>query len=159
MRKISRRTFLVETLQAAGVVALATLGGRPAWAKDETPAAATGTGLLTLNKLDTYPDGKVVIVTEARDGDGKPVKVQLGVLRQQDKVSVISTRCTHKGCTVKLRDDGSFRCPCHWARFDASGKVMRGPAKESLPWYAVKILENGELQVDPNKTVDPAVKP
>jgi cytochrome b6-f complex iron-sulfur subunit len=52
----------------------------------------------------------------------------------------VSPRCTHTACTVEW-DKGidAFICPCHGARFDATGKVLRGPADKPLQTYNVKV--------------------
>jgi Rieske Fe-S protein len=44
-----------------------------------------------------------------------------------------SAICTHKGCEVEyVHGDKAFACPCHGARFDLQGNVLRGPAKRPL---------------------------
>jgi Rieske Fe-S protein len=47
-------------------------------------------------------------------------------------VSAFSSKCTHRGCEVPLPEKNVILCPCHYATFDATGKVMRGPAKKDL---------------------------
>jgi Rieske Fe-S protein len=47
-------------------------------------------------------------------------------------VSAFSSKCTHMGCEVGLPENNVIRCPCHGATFDATGKVMQGPAKKDL---------------------------
>jgi cytochrome b6-f complex iron-sulfur subunit len=66
---------------------------------------------------------------------------------------VISTICTHLGCTVGISDTG-FACPCHGSRYDQDGNVVGGPAPKSLAWYKVAMAPNGELEVDTNLPVD-----
>lgn len=153
MRTLSRRTFLVETLQAAGLVFVSALGSRTVAAGEAPSGTALPAGAITLDRLDAYPVGKVTIVTTGKTADGTSIKLQLGVLRQADQVYVISTRCTHAGCTVKPRSDGTFRCPCHWSKYNASGVVVWGLAKESLKWFDARVLENGVVQVDLARTV------
>jgi Rieske Fe-S protein len=90
--------------------------------------------------LGTPADFKMGTVTWLKE-------VELFVVRTSDGVGVFSSRCTHLGCTVRRVQDG-FRCPCHGARFDSMGRVIDGPARRPLPWYAVKVEGDGRLWVD-----------
>jgi glycine/D-amino acid oxidase-like deaminating enzyme len=42
-------------------------------------------------------------------------------------------RCSHQGCVLR-RDDAldTWDCPCHGSRFDASGRVVQGPATADI---------------------------
>lgn len=57
-----------------------------------------------------------------RDGAGQP--------------EVLSSRCTHLGCTVKWDGtagaDGEFFCACHDGRFGPNGAVISGPIPKPL---------------------------
>ncbi len=50
-----------------------------------------------------------------------------------------SSRCTHKGCELPLPENNLIVCPCHGASFDGDGKVLGGPAEQSLKRYNVDL--------------------
>ncbi len=97
----------------------------------------------------TKPDGFQTIGTVAElDGKGQILNKQLAnspvlVIRNPNNantLAAVNPTCTHKGCTVAWKTDKKlFVCPCHDAEYSADGKVVKGPAKEPLPVYEVKI--------------------
>lgn len=65
------------------------------------------------------------------------------------KLVAASATCTHKGCQVAWQSTKkAFVCPCHQAQFSATGQVIKGPAKEPLKTYAVKLDGNRVLVSD-----------
>jgi ubiquinol-cytochrome c reductase iron-sulfur subunit len=40
--------------------------------------------------------------------------------------------CTHLGCVPNRDPEGGWLCPCHGSMYDASGRVIRGPAPKNL---------------------------
>ena len=90
-----------------------------------------------IGRPEDYPSG-TRIAMDAR---------HICVVREGNKISAISTTCTHLGCTVGVADTG-FACPCHGSRYDQDGNVTGGPAPKALPWYQVTLAPNGELEVD-----------
>ena len=52
-----------------------------------------------------------------------------------------SARCTHLGCVVQYRPEGTphFECNCHGSQFDLNGKNISGPAPEPLAPFRTKI--------------------
>jgi len=97
----------------------------------------------SIGRPDDYPSGARVSLDQRR----------VCVVREGGKLAVISTICTHLGCTVGVSDTG-FACPCHGSRYDQDGNVVGGPAPKSLAWYQVSLAPNGELEVDTNIAVD-----
>ena len=52
----------------------------------------------------------------------------------------LSAKCTHMGCTVAFESkEDDLLCECHGSIFNLNGKVLKGPAVEPLPVYAVSI--------------------
>ena len=120
---MDRRTFLKLTGGALGALALASglpaLGGEPQW--------------VDVGGEADFPEGKPVFLKDHK----------AFVVRQSDGLHGLSARCTHRGCTVAWSED-AFVCPCHRARFDLAGAVLKGPARDPLPEIAVK-AENGRI--------------
>lgn len=65
----------------------------------------------------------------------------------------ISAICTHLGCVVARQEGGGFFCPCHGSRFDAQGKVVKGPAPTALAHLALSVSPDDQLVVDLDKEV------
>lgn len=79
------------------------------------------------------------------------------VCRDREGVYAISAVCTHLGCIVRRSEQG-FACPCHGSRYDARGRVVRGPAPRDLPWWRVLLAPDGEIVVDAGTPVKPGDK-
>ncbi len=80
------------------------------------------------------------------------VKYQKGslrifVVRINDEYIVLSSVCTHLGCSVRWsKERGEFLCPCHGGRYSMSGEVIAGPPPENLYRLPLKFL-NGKVYV------------
>jgi Rieske Fe-S protein len=61
--------------------------------------------------------------------------------------TAFSSTCTHNGCQVPVPNaSGVIICPCHGSRYDATGKVTKGPARRDLPKAAV-VLQGTNLKI------------
>ena len=88
------------------------------------------------------------VVTE-KDGwmETKVVKAVWAIKQEDGSVTVFSPICTHLGCGFRWnRKDGQFQCPCHGSIYDATGKVLAGPAPRPLDRLPSKV-EEGQLLV------------
>ena len=55
----------------------------------------------------------------------------------------INAICTHLGCVVPWNiAENKFKCPCHGSQYDATGKVVRGPAPLSLALSHVAVQDD-----------------
>jgi Rieske Fe-S protein len=87
------------------------------------------------------PDGKSV--RAIRRGSGMVLDLnghRVAAYRNDDgAVSMKSAVCTHMGCYVHWNSaEGTWDCPCHGSRFQATGEVLAGPATEPLEELDVK---------------------
>jgi Rieske Fe-S protein len=64
--------------------------------------------------------------------EGLTVDGPVVLSREGDTIAAFSRRCPHLGCTVRPAGDEGLACPCHGSRFDARGRVERGPATADL---------------------------
>ena len=155
MESQSRRGFLKGLLAVVGALFAGVFSGRrteAGWFGGE----GSKDRWVSLGKLTDLPDGKnTPIKTATNLPDGKPVKrPKIIADRRGNQVYVMSTRCTHFGCEVELQADGTYKCPCHGAKYDKVGTVTKGPAKKSLTWCPVKVTETGDVQVNLGATVE-----
>lgn len=64
-------------------------------------------------------------------------------------VYALSTVCTHLGCTPNWLDgEQKFKCPCHGSGFYITGINFEGPAPRPLERFAIRVAEDGTLEVD-----------
>lgn len=134
--KLSRRQFLRVVLAAGGLGAVASCR------RKKSPP----TGLdqwVNLGRVSMYRlDEPMTAVGAKTVTDGKPVQgAQYIVWRTYDDVRVVSSRCTHRGCTVEWKKK-FFKCPCHGAEFAFDGSVVKGPAKKPLQWMKTRIVDD-----------------
>lgn len=62
-----------------------------------------------------------------------------------------SGKCPHLGCAFKWRQHKTlgqvFLCPCHLSIYDASGKVLDGPAPRGLDALPIRVSASGEVEI------------
>jgi cytochrome b6-f complex iron-sulfur subunit len=72
---------------------------------------------------------------------------------QEDKTIAnygINAVCTHLGCVVPWNaGEDKFMCPCHGSQYDATGKVVRGPAPLSLALVHADVTEEDKVVFTP----------
>ncbi|WP_447977735.1 QcrA and Rieske domain-containing protein [Candidatus Nitrospira bockiana] len=62
-----------------------------------------------------------------------------------------SGKCPHLGCGYKWRSHKVlgqvFLCPCHLSIYDASGKVLDGPAPRPLDPLPIRVAASGDVEI------------
>ena len=70
----------------------------------------------------------------------------------QQQLYALRTVCTHLGCTPNwLEAEQKFKCPCHGSGFYKDGVNFEGPAPRPLERYAIRIADDGQVEIDKSK--------
>jgi cytochrome b6-f complex iron-sulfur subunit len=70
----------------------------------------------------------------------------------QPEIYALRSVCTHLGCTPNwLEGEQKFKCPCHGSGFYKDGINFEGPAPRPLERYAIRIADDGQLEIDKSK--------
>jgi cytochrome b6-f complex iron-sulfur subunit len=94
---------------------------------------------------DAYPPGYVEDKFKAQFG----VWVVNAEYKGQQQIFALRTVCTHLGCTPNwLEAEQKFKCPCHGSGFYKDGINFEGPAPRPLERYAIRIADDGQLEID-----------
>jgi Rieske Fe-S protein len=84
---------------------------------------------------------------EFRDATGKTIWTN----KKDVPYVAFSGKCPHLGCGFKWRKHKLlgqvFLCPCHLSIYDASGKVLDGPAPRPLDPLPIQVSASGEVQI------------
>ncbi len=71
----------------------------------------------------------------------------------QPQIAALKAVCTHLGCTPNwLEAEQKFKCPCHGSGFYKDGINFEGPAPRPLERYAIRIADDGQLEIDKSRT-------
>ena len=95
-----------------------------------------------------FPTGKVETKFVPQYG----VWVVNGEFQGQQQIYALKTVCTHLGCTPNwLEAEQKFKCPCHGSGFYKDGINFEGPAPRPLERYAIRISDDGQLEIDKSR--------
>ena len=76
---------------------------------------------------------------EIKDPMGRKVLI---IRKGSGKLLVISTVCSHLGCSVYYHsEENIFECPCHQGFFDGEGNPVSGPPQRPLDRYPAEIRD------------------
>lgn len=129
---MSRRRFLAFTSCGCACAA-----GRPARAL-EGPTRPVEVGKLSDFSKDGITDGS---------GD-------FFVVRRDGKLYAVTSICTHmtEPLMIDSQDTSRIKCTSHGSVFDDEGRVMVGPASQSLARLGISLDKEGRVMVDPSRT-------
>lgn len=143
-----RRKFLQGAAVAAGGLVL---GLQVARAEGETADQSTPAPAANAETQFSLPDKVLESVggfEVVENGDDKIIVARTG------KTSIVacSAVCPHKGGTLTYEHESQqFFCTSHGARFEVTGKVVKGPAKRDVKSFQTRAV----LGISsPAKTVD-----
>ena len=156
-KHVSRRDFMKVTTGAIGGIITAAVG-IPVVGYLIDPALKAGgkEAWITVGKLADIPVGAPTpfSFTRTQVNGWERTGTSYGgyVIRNSDDpkdVVILSSRCTHLGCSVNWKDDiQKFVCPCHDANFSKEGKVLDGPPPRALDQYTeFKVDDAGNLLI------------
>jgi Rieske Fe-S protein len=127
-RGVDRRTLLTGSALAA-VTALLASASACAGAGDATgPSTSPGSANLSVTVANYPALARVGGIARVDSGNGTPVAA---VRTGASTFAAFSLICPHFGCTVGITGT-SFQCPCHGARFAASGQWTGGQRTGNL---------------------------
>lgn len=98
---------------------------------------------------DAFPAGQVQTKYKAQFG----VWVVNYEYNGEQQLYALKSVCTHLGCTPNwLEAEQKFKCPCHGSGFYKDGINFEGPAPRPLERYAIRIADDGQIEIDKSRT-------
>jgi len=97
-----------------------------------------------ISKVPFWVEKNNLLTNETNNYYGAGDKVFIAN-KQEDQA--ISLTCTHQGCTVSKQKDGTFICPCHGAKYDQNGKVLKAPAQRDLTTFKINNKTENQAQL------------
>ncbi len=93
-----------------------------------------------LDKLSETPQRFDLVYTQRQGWYQEQRAEVLYAYRKDGNPVVLSSTCTHLGCTVRWDSDSAqFHCPCHGGVYDSEGEVLVGPPERPLARPEVRI--------------------
>ena len=80
------------------------------------------------------------------------IRTQFDVIHEAPGFYALFSICTHLGCTPNwLEAEQKFKCPCHGSGFYKDGINFEGPAPRPLERFAIRLADDGPLEVDKSR--------
>ena len=128
-------------------------------------AVFTGATLAMLGACARFMFPNDLFEPPSRFKVGKPEDYAVGVVDERFKASrgiwvirepkgfyVLSTICTHLGCTPNwLQAEAKFKCPCHGSGYYISGINFEGPTPRPLERFKISLASDGQIEVDKSR--------
>lgn len=61
------------------------------------------------------------------------------IIKEGNNIRVLSSKCTHLGCSIKKNEGEVLICGCHGSRYSKKGEVLTGPAVDPLATLSYQI--------------------
>lgn len=104
--------------------------------------------VFTVGFPDEYAPGQVVTKFKAQFG----VWIVRYEYEGQAQIYALESVCTHLGCTPNWLDgEQKFKCPCHGTGYYKDGINFEGPAPRPLERFAIRVADDGQLEVDKSR--------
>ena len=102
------------------------------------PGLANGKKMaLGLNKVEKLREVGSSVILEIK---GKEV---LFIRESKEVIRALDPECKHKKCTVEYdKKQNLIVCPCHGSTYSAEGKILKGPATESLTAFEATLAND-----------------
>ena len=98
---------------------------------------------------DSFAAGQVQTKYKAQYG----VWVANAEYNGQRQIYALKSVCTHLGCTPSwLEAEQKYKCPCHGSGFYKDGINFEGPAPRPLERCAIRIADDGQVEIDKSRT-------
>lgn len=99
-----------------------------------------------------FPDALALGQVDERFKAQFGVWIVKGEYEGEAQIFALKSVCTHLGCTPNwLEAEQKFKCPCHGSGFYKDGVNFEGPAPRPLERYAIKVSDDGQLEVDKSR--------
>jgi len=142
MQRVTRRSFLRNTVLGATVVVLAEVAGGFVLFAWNNKTGAFGSSI-TVPKTALPAVGADPYVNQA----GK-----FYIINNDDGALALYWKCVHLGCTVPWnKGEGDFHCPCHGSVYDRHGVRIAGPAPRPLDLMELTVDSSGNAVVNTGK--------
>ncbi len=98
---------------------------------------------------DAYPPGQVQEKFKAQFA----IWIVNTEYNGKGEIFALKSVCTHLGCTPNwLETEQKCKCPCHGSGFYKDGINFEGPAPRPLERYAIRLADDGQIEVDKSRT-------